>query len=77
MALSPIEKNYNYLTGGSGARGIGRIGYTPAVNPLGTDGGSGNTATVNLENKTGTSNQAATLPGGRETIMARKLDFSC
>lgn len=75
MGLSPIDQNYNFLQLTGGARGVGAIQHTPQVQTGGVVDPTATTS-VNLENKTGTSNQAFNLPGRGITYAARNLDFS-
>lgn len=71
MSLS--VNNLLQLTGG--AHGVGAVQHSPQVQTGGVVDPT-ETTTVNLENKTGTSNQAVHLPGDRITYTARNLDFS-
>ncbi len=75
MGLSPIEQNYNFLNLTGGARRIGGIKYTPAVAGVAPGTNSSGVTSVNLEDKTGTSNQSVILPGGVQTYVANKLDY--
>ena len=75
-AIPALEQNYQYQNYGQGSK-IGRLGglqvggYQPVAGAE-----QGITTNVNLENKTGISNQSIVLPGGRDTVAARFLDFS-
>ena len=76
LAIGTNEyQNPSLLSLTGGARKVGAVQYTPEV----YTGGVVDTTSmpsVNLENKTGTSNQAFMLPGRGVTYAARSLDFS-
>lgn len=72
--VAGIEQNYNFLNLTGSTRGVGSIGYTPAVSAYGGGENTGSVPMVNLESKVGTSNQSFVLPG-RESIVARNFDM--
>lgn len=73
--LQGIENNYNFLQFTGGARRIGGINYTQETGGINTGSASGNMPSVDLQNKTGTSNQSVILPGGVQTFVANRLDY--